>query len=60
MTLDEAIKEMFLHLAEGNVPHTKKIEDAHKLGIEGLKWRKESEQYDSSLKAFPLPGETEE
>lgn len=60
MNIDEAIEIQTRYLTHPYIQGEHELVAAMNLGIEALKWRKESEQYDSSLKAFPLPGETEE
>lgn len=60
MTIDKAIKEMTIHLAEGNVPHTKELEISLKLGIEALRFRQDCEKRNVRYATFPLPGETKE
>lgn len=60
MTIDEAIKETTIHLAEGNVPHTKKLEAALMLCIKALE-RTSTRRERLSWEFEPLlPGETDD
>jgi hypothetical protein len=60
MTIDEAIKILHFSLKNGYQPDVEDLDDAVKLSIEALKWRRELVTKFLGGKAIPLPGETKE